>query len=96
MLFAKQSFAASDAQVGLLYTCGGLGTVLFSLAAGRSRKHWSFGTFALGALMMEGAFTALTVATRWYWLLLLLWALRSGADVLFTISTYSLGKYPAK
>ncbi len=40
--------------------------------------------------MMEGAFTALTAVTHWYWLLLLLWVLRGGADVLFTISTYSL------
>ena len=90
VLFAKQCFAASDAQVGLLYACGGLGTVLFSLAAGRFRKHWSLGTLALGALMTEGAFTALTAVSHWYWLLLLFWALRSGADVLFIISTYSL------
>jgi MFS family permease len=92
VLFAKQCFAVSDAQVGLLYACGGLGTVLFSLAAGRFRKHWSLGTLALGSLMMEGAFTALTAVSHWYWLLLLLWALRSGADVLFIISTYSLAQ----
>jgi MFS family permease len=90
VLFAKQWFAASDAQVGLLYACGSLGIVIFSLAAGRFRNRWSLGTIALGALMMEGAFTALTAVTHWYWLLLLLWALRGGADVLFTISTYSL------
>ena len=90
VLFAKQWFAASDAQVGLLYACGSLGTVIFSLAAGRFRKCWSLGAIALGALMMEGVFTAMTAVTHWYWLLLLLWALRGGADVLFTISTYSL------
>jgi MFS family permease len=92
VLFAKQWFAASDAQVGLLYACGSLGIVIFSLAAGRFRNRWSLGTIALGALMMEGAFTALTAITHWYWLLLLLWALRGGADVLFTISTYSLAQ----
>lgn len=90
VLFARQGFVASDAQVGLLYACGSLGTALFSLTAGRFRKHWSLGTIALGALMMEGVLTALTAVTRWYWFLLLLWALRGGADVLFTISTYSL------
>lgn len=42
--------------------------------------------------MMEGIFTALTAVTHWYWILLLLWALRGGADVLFTISTYSLAQ----
>ena len=92
VLFAKQWFAASDTQVGLLYAGGSLGTVVFSLVAGRFRKRWSLGTIALGALMMEGIFTALTAVTHWYWVLLLLWALRGGADVLFTISTYSLAQ----
>src|SRR5258708_25570060 len=40
--------------------------------------------------MMEGVFPALPAVTRWYWTLLLLWALRGGADVLFTINAYSL------
>jgi MFS family permease len=92
VLFAKQWFAASDTQVGLLYAGGSLGTVVFSLVAGRLRKYWSLGTIALEALMMEGIFTALTAVTHWYWVLLLLWALRGGADVLFTISSYSLAQ----
>jgi MFS family permease len=92
VLFTKQWFAASDMQVGLLYAGGSLGTVVFSLVAGRFRKHWSLGTIALGALMMEGVFTALTAVTHWYWVLLLLWALRGGADVLFMITSYSLAQ----
>ncbi len=90
VLFAKQWFAASDTQIGLLYAGGSLGIVVFSLAAGRFRKRWPLGTIALGALMMEGVFTAMTAVTHWYWVLLLLWALRGGADVLFTINAYSL------
>jgi MFS family permease len=92
VLFARQWFAASDTQIGLLYASGSLGTVVFSLVAGRFRKHWSLGTIALGALMMEGVFTALTAVTHWYWVLLFLWALRGGADVLFTITSYSLAQ----
>jgi MFS family permease len=92
VLFAKHWFAASDPQVGLLYAGGSFGTVVCSLVAGRFRKRWSLGTLALGALMMEGAFTALTTVTHWYWVLLLLWALRGGADVLFTITSYSLAQ----
>jgi MFS family permease len=92
VLFAKQWFAASDMQVGLLYAGGSLGTVVFSLVAGRFRKHWSLGTIALGALMMDGVFTTLTAVTHWYWVLLFLWALRGGADVLFTITSYSLAQ----
>lgn len=90
VLFSKEWYAASDSQIGLLFACGSFGTVLFSLAAGRFRKHWSLGTIALGALIMEGVFTALTSISHWYWFLLFLWALRGGADVLFIISTYSL------
>ncbi len=90
VLFAKQWFAASDTQVGLLYAGGSLGTVVFSLAAGRFRKRWPLGTIALGALMMEGVLTTMTAVTHWYWVLLVLWALRGGADVLFTITAYSL------
>jgi MFS family permease len=90
VLFAKQWFTASDTQVGLLYAGGSLGTVIFSVAAGRFRKRWPLGTIALGALMMEGVVTAFTTITHWYWGLLLLWALRGGADVLFTITSYSL------
>jgi len=90
VLFAKQWFAASDTQIGLLYAGGSLGTVVFSLVAGHFCKRWPLGTIALGALMMEGVFTALTAVTHWYRVLLLLWALRGGADVLFIISTYSL------
>src|SRR5262249_20818793 len=93
VLFAKQWFAASDTQVGLLYAGGGLGTVLFALIAGRLRKRWSLGTIALGALITEGVFMALTPVTHSYWVLLPLWALRSGADILFFIATYSLVQF---
>lgn len=90
VLFAREWFGASDTQIGLLYAGGSLGTVIFSLTAGHFRKHWSLGTIALGALMMEGAFTAMTAMTHWYLILLLLWALRGGVDILFLIHAYSL------
>src|SRR5258708_36344111 len=54
VLFAKQWFAASDTQIGLLYAGGSLGTVVFSLAAGRIPKRLSPGTIALGGLIVEG------------------------------------------
>lgn len=90
VLFAKQWFAASNLQIGLLYAGGSLGTVIFSFTARRLNKHWSLGAIALGALMMEGGCTALTALTHWYWALLLFWALRGGADILFLIHAYSL------
>ena len=92
VLFAKNWFAASDTQIGLLYAGGSLGTVVFALAARQLRGRWSLGTLALVGLMMEGIFTAMTAMTRWYWVLLLLWALRGGSDILFTINSYSLAQ----
>jgi hypothetical protein len=77
VFFAKHWFAASDTQIGLLYAGGSLGTVVFSLIAGRLRKRWSFGVLTLGALMMEGMFTALPAATHWYGVLLLMSSSRS-------------------
>ena len=92
VLYAKQWFAASDPQVGLLYAGASLGTVVCSLAVGRLRERWPLGALALGALMLEGVVTALTAITHWYWVLLLLWAWHGGADVLFTIASYSLAQ----
>jgi MFS family permease len=92
VLFAKQWFGASDTQVGLLYAGGSLGTVILSLLAGRIRKHLPFGAIILGAMTMEGLFTATPALTHFYGVLLLFWALRGGADVLFLIGSYSLAQ----
>ncbi len=92
VLFAKQWFGASDTQVGLLYAAGSLGTVVFSLLAGRIRKRLSFGAIILGAMMLEGLFTAVPALTHLYGMLLLFWALRGGVDVLFLINSYSLAQ----
>jgi MFS family permease len=92
VLFAKRWFMASDTQVGLLYAGGGLGTVVFSLVAGRLCKRWPLGTIALWGLVLEGIFVAIPAVTHWYWILLLCWILRSGADVLFMISAYSMSQ----
>src|SRR5258708_26000608 len=59
VLFAKQWFAASNTQVGLLYAGGSLGTVIFSLLAGRIRQPWALGAIALGELIVEGGVPAL-------------------------------------
>src|SRR5258708_18993312 len=85
VLFAKQWFAASNTQVGLLYAGGSLGTVIFSLVAGRFRKRWPLGTIALGAIMIGGGFTALTAVAHSYWALLFLLGVGCGAELLFTI-----------
>jgi MFS family permease len=90
VLYAKQWLHASDTQIGLLYASDGLGVVVFSLMANRLPKRWSFGVIALGSLIVLGLLTTIMVFTHWYALVLLIWALRGGIDILFLISTYSL------
>lgn len=90
VLFAQQRLAASDAQVGYLYSAGSLGIVLLSLAAGILRKRWSFSTVALGALMTQGLLQIGFALTTWYWAALVIWGVFSGLGILFNINTGSL------
>ena len=90
VLFAKVQFQASDTQVGLLYSAGSIGIVFLSLLAGPLRKHWSFSTVALGALMTEGILVVALAFTHWYWIGILLWACIGGLGILFNINTSSL------
>src|SRR6266851_7633824 len=90
ILFAKVRLQASDLQASLLYSAGSLGVVILSLAAGQLRKRWSFSTVALGALMLEGALTAVFAFMHWYWVAIALWTLIGGLGILFNINTGSL------
>ncbi|TMD37647.1 MAG: MFS transporter [Chloroflexi bacterium] len=90
VLFAKEWLHASDSQVGFLYASGSIGTVLFSLVANQLRKRCPIGTFLLGAIVLEGVFIAAPALAHVYWVVLLLWGLRGGVDILFLIGAYSL------
>jgi MFS family permease len=90
VLFAKDRLAATDTQVGLLYSAGSIGVVALSLLAGPLRKRWPFSKVALSALVLDGLMTVALSFTRWYWLALPLWALSSGLGILFNINTGSL------
>jgi MFS family permease len=90
ILFAKVRLQASDVQASLLYSAGSLGVVILSLAAGQLRRRWSFSTVALGALMLEGALTAVFAFMHWYWVAIGLWTLIGGLGILFNINTGSL------
>ncbi len=88
--FAREWFAASDTQIGLLYAAGSLGTVLSSLLAARIGKHWSPGALMLASMLLSGLFTFLATLTHWYWALLFFWGICGGAGILFNITSYSL------
>ena len=90
VLFAKERLGASDAQVGFLYSAGALGIVILSLAAGPVRERVSFGTAALGGLMMDGLLIAILASVSRYWLAAPVWALACGFGIFFNINTSSL------
>ncbi|MGZ3626056.1 MAG: MFS transporter [Ktedonobacteraceae bacterium] len=90
IFFAKSQLQATDFQASLLYSAGSLGVVILALAAGPLRKHWSFSTVALGALMLEGILTVVFSLMRMYWAAIVLWTLIGGLGILFNINTGSL------
>jgi MFS family permease len=90
IFFAKTRLQATDFQASLLYSAGSLGVVILALAAGPLRKHWSFSTVALGALMLEGILTVVFSLMRLYWAAVVLWTLIGGLGILFNINTSSL------
>lgn len=90
VLFASTHYRADDAQVGMFFSAGALGVVLLSLLAGPLRKHFSFSTVALGALMLEGVMLIALTLTNIAWLGLAIWATAMGLGILFNINTGSL------
>ena len=90
VLFAKQRFAVSDGELGLLFAADGAGVVLLSLAAGPLRTRFSFGNVALGSLMLSALMTLALAYAPTYPLAVLFSALSSGFGILFNINTGSL------
>lgn len=90
VLLAKERLGASDAQVGLLFSATSLGIVVFSLAAGRLRRHASFGQLVLGAAMLNGVLTIALALIPWYWVALPLWGLSMGVLITYNINLAAL------
>ena len=90
VLLAKERYAASDSQIGILFAAGGVGVFLCSLVAGPLRKRWTFGNVALGSLMLSGVLLVLLAFSPSYWIAVFCWGLSSGLGVLFNINTGSL------
>ena len=90
VLLAKERYAATDSEIGLLFAAGGVGVVLFSLAAGPLRKRWSFGNVALGALMLSGLLTVGLAYAPTFLVAVACWGLSSGLGTMFNINTGSL------
>jgi MFS family permease len=90
VLFAKERYAATDAQVSILFVAAAIGALTFSVAAGRVRDRWPFAISALGALALSGVmYIGLAIASE-FWVAVACWGLASGLGVLFNIGTASL------
>jgi MFS family permease len=89
VLFAKQQFQASDAQVGLLSAAAAVGVLLASLGAGRARR-WRASRMSIGGLLAQGLLLIAFGRTRHYWAALVLWALLAGLSVIVDINIMSL------
>jgi predicted MFS family arabinose efflux permease len=90
VLFGKEHFHVGDSQVGLLYTATGVGLLVFSLTAGRIKRHVPFSKIVLTTGLVKGFFLLLLGITPWYWTGLLLWGLSDGVTMLYNINTMSL------
>src|SRR2546421_566599 len=90
VLLAKTRFAATDSEVGVLFAAGGLGIVLFGLAAGPLGRRLSFGNRALGALMISGLLTIGLAYAPTLPIAIVLWGLSAGLGTMFNINTGSL------
>ncbi len=90
VLYAKVRFSAADSEIGLLYAAGGAGVIVCSLAAGPLRSRFTFGTVALGALMLSGLLTIALAFAPSLAVAIPIWALSSGLGILFNINTGSL------
>jgi len=90
VLYAKERLHADNFQLGLFFAAGSVGSVVFSLLAGRLRRHFSFATVVIGCLSLSGLVTVAFSAIPWFWLALPVLLLRDGLLSLLNINTFSL------
>jgi MFS family permease len=90
VLYAKERLHTTNLELGVLFASAGIGSVLFSLVAGRLRRRFSFSFVVLGCLMAAGLSLAAFAAIPWFWVAVPLYALNSGFGSLLNINTFSL------
>ena len=89
VLFAKQRLDASDAEVGWLFSAGGVGLFVFAVAAGALRKRLSMSAAMIGSVIVKGACIALLGVTTSYGWALVLWGIGEGMTTLFSVNSMS-------
>jgi MFS family permease len=90
VLYAKERLHTTNFELGVLFASAGIGSVLFSLVAGRLRRRFSFSFVVLGCLMATGISLVVFAAIPWFWPAVLFYALHNGFGSLLNINTFSL------
>jgi MFS family permease len=90
VLFAKDTFSASDQQVSFFFAAGSLGVVVVGMSAAAIRRRLSFAVTALGALVVSGLATTGMALVGNYWAAVVLWAVACGFGLLLNINTGAL------
>ena len=90
VLFAKDTFSASDQQVSFFFAAGSLGVVVVGISAAAIRRRLSFAVTALGALVVSGLATTGMALVGTYWAAVVLWAAACGFGLLLNINTGAL------
>lgn len=89
-LFVHDRFGSDDAVLAWFYASAGVGILLVSALAGPVHRRLRLRTALFACLVADGALTVvLGLATNRWWALVV-WALASGAGVLFNIFSLSL------
>jgi MFS family permease len=90
VLFAKERLRASDAQVGLLFGAGSLGSLLFALAASAIARRLGFRARTFGAAALKGLLLVSFAGLAQFWLGAVVWLLVLGFGTLFSITSEAL------
>ncbi|HVH63161.1 MAG TPA: MFS transporter, partial [Candidatus Dormibacteraeota bacterium] len=90
VLYAKERLHTNNFELGLLFAMGGVGAVLFSLAAGFLRRRFAFSTVVIGCLALTGLLTVAYASVPWFGVALVFLLFRDGVASLLNINTFSL------
>lgn len=90
VLLAQTRLDASAGEVGIFYSAGPAGALVFSLAASRLSRSFGFARLIQSAVLLNGALTLLLASTDTVWVGVVAYGAIMGSATLFTVSTASV------
>lgn len=88
--FARNTFDASDWQIGVLFAGGSVGTATVLLFAGRITRRLSLQAATLGAMLFWSVLVLGMAISHSFWLTLIFWSAAFGMPMLFAVRTLTL------